>query len=129
LVTAWRHEIKRVVRQPLRGAVAHRIGIDDNRGEEAAMGEVIRLEEIDRERRRSRARVAERAHLERAVALFRENLASAAEALRDAPDAPAQIELLGRIERFAALIRYGLRMLGEAPEGDGLAGPSIVAGH
>ena len=40
------------------------------------MGEVIRLEEIDRERRRSRARVAERAHLERAVALLRENLAS-----------------------------------------------------
>ncbi len=66
------------------------------------MGEVIRLEEIDRERRRSRARVAERAHLERAVALLRENLASAAEALRHAPNAPAQTELLGRIERFAA---------------------------
>ena len=97
------------------------------------MGEVIRLEEIDRERRRSRARVAERAHLERAVALLRENLAAAAEALRDAPAAPAQqahaqIELLGRIERFAAMIRYGLRMLGEAP-GEGLDGPSIVAGR
>jgi type II secretory pathway component PulJ len=91
------------------------------------MGEVIRLEEIDRERRRSRTRVAERAHLERAVALLRENLAGAAEALRDAPQAPEQIELLGRIERFTALIRYGLRMLGEAPGGDGLDGPSIVA--
>lgn len=93
------------------------------------MGEVIRLEEIDRARRRSRARVADRAHLERAVALLRESLAVTAEALRDAPAAPApqaraQIELLGRIERFAAMIRYGLRMLGEAP-GDGLDGPSI----
>ncbi len=88
------------------------------------MGEVIRLEEIDRERRRSRARVAERAHLERAVALLRENLAAAAGALREGPDASVQTELLGRIERFAAMIRYGLRMLGEAP-GDGLDGPSI----
>ena len=88
------------------------------------MGEVIRLEEIDRERRRSRARVAERAHLERAVALLSESLAATADALRDARDAPAQTELLGRIERFAAMIRYGLRMLGEAPD-DGLDGPSI----
>ncbi len=91
------------------------------------MGEVIRLEEIDRERRRSRARVAERAHLERAVALLKQNLASAAEALRDVPDAAAQTELLGRIERFAAMIRYGLRMLHEAP-GDGFEGPSF-SGH
>jgi len=91
------------------------------------MGEVIKLEEIDRERRRSRARVAERAHLERAVGLLKENLVAAAEALRDAPQTPAQSELLGRIERFAAMIRYGLRMLGEAP-GDGLDGPSTVAG-
>jgi hypothetical protein len=91
------------------------------------MGEVIHLEEIDRERRRSRARVAERAHLERAVGLLKENLVAAAEALRDAPQSPAQTELLGRIERFAAMIRYGLRMLGET-SGEGLDGPSIVAG-
>jgi hypothetical protein len=91
------------------------------------MGEVIRLEEIDRERRRSRTRVAERAHLERAVALLRENLAAAAEALRDEPPPPAQIDLLGRIERFTELIRYGLRMLGEAPGGEGLDGPSDLA--
>jgi hypothetical protein len=96
------------------------------------MGEVIRFEEIDRERRRSRVRVAERAHLERAVVLLKENLAATADALRDAPDASvqqarAQIELLGRIERLAAMIRYGLRMLGEAP-GDELDGPS-VSGH
>jgi hypothetical protein len=88
------------------------------------MGEVIRLEEIDRERRRSRARVAERAHLERAIALFRESLASAASALRDEPDAPTQTELLGHIEQFAAMIRYGLRMLGEPPD-DGRDGKSV----
>lgn len=91
------------------------------------MGEVIRLEEIDRERRRTRARVAERAQLERAVAVLRENLATAAGALRDAPSAAVQAELLGRIERLAAMIRYGLRMLGEAP-GDGLDGPYTITG-
>lgn len=91
------------------------------------MGEVIKLEEIDRERRRCRARLAERAHLERAVGLLKENLVAAAEALRDGPQPPAQSELLGRIERLAAMIRYGLRMLGEAA-GDELDGPSTVAG-
>ncbi|HEY2524280.1 MAG TPA: hypothetical protein VGI29_04420 [Candidatus Binataceae bacterium] len=96
------------------------------------MGEVIRLEELDRERRRTRARVAERAHLERAVAMLRENLAAAAAALRDAPDARMQTELLGRIERFAAMIRYGMRMLGGTSAG-GVDGPSVgdrpAAGH
>ena len=82
------------------------------------MGEVIRLQEIDRERRRSRARVAERAHLERAVAVLRENLAAAAMALRDAPASQAQAELLGRVERFAAMIRYGMRMLGDTADRD-----------
>ena len=89
------------------------------------MGELIRLEELDRERRRSRARVAERAHLERAVAVLRENLAAAATALRDAPDARAQTELLGRIERLAAMIRYGMRMLGDS-SGGGVDGPSAA---
>jgi hypothetical protein len=89
------------------------------------MGDVIRLEEIDRERRRSRARVAEREHLERAVAVLRDNLASAAETLRDAPDAPTQAAMLGRVERFAAMIRYGLRMLGEAPGTGGPEGPCV----
>jgi hypothetical protein len=91
------------------------------------MGEVIRLEEIDRERRRNRARVAERVHLERAVELLKENLVAAAEALRDTQQAPTQTELLGRIERFTAMIRYGLRMLGEF-SGEGLDGPSTIAG-
>ena len=91
------------------------------------MGEVIRLEEVDRERRRIRARVAERAQLERAIVILKENLATAAGALRDAPSATMQAELLGRIERFAAMIRYGLRMLGEASD-DGRDSPSTIAG-
>ncbi|HZO81682.1 MAG TPA: hypothetical protein VFB33_08295 [Candidatus Binataceae bacterium] len=81
------------------------------------MGELIRLEEIERARRRTRARVAEREHLERAVAILRENLAAAAQALRDAP-ADEQPGLLSHVEKLAALVRYGLRMLGEAPEAD-----------
>ena len=89
------------------------------------MGEVIRLHEIDQERRRSRARVAERAHLERAVAILRDNLAAAAEALRDAPMAE-QGELLGRVEKLTAMIRYGLRMLGETAD-DGSNDPSRIA--
>ena len=36
------------------------------------MGELIRLEEIDREYRRTRTRLAERAHLARAVAVMKE---------------------------------------------------------
>jgi hypothetical protein len=106
--------------------VADNAGIGDSLRQKAAMGEVIRLEEIDRERRRTRVRVAERAHLERAVAVLKENLAATARELRDAPGRP-QADLLGRIERFAAMIRYGLRMLGEAP-GDELGGPSTIAG-
>jgi hypothetical protein len=106
--------------------VADSARIGDNPRQEAVMGEVIRLEEIDRERRRTRAREAERAHLERALAVLKENLAATAQELRDAPAAP-QADLLGRIERFAAMIRYGLRMLGEAP-GDELGSPSTIAG-
>lgn len=81
------------------------------------MGELIHLQEVDRARRRSRARSAERVHLERAVAILRENLASTAEALRDAP-CGEQAELLGQVEKLAAMVRYGLRMLGEVVDAD-----------
>jgi hypothetical protein len=107
--------------------VADSSRIGDNPRQEAVMGEVIRLEEIDRERRRTRARVAERAHLERAVTVLKENLAATAQELRDAP-AASQADLLGRIERFAAMIRYGLRMLGETPGDELGGGPSTIAG-
>lgn len=89
------------------------------------MGEVIRLQEVDRARRRSRARVAERVHLEHAVAILKENLAAAADALRDAPSAE-QATLLSQVEKLAAMVRYGLRMLGETGDGDAPS-PSKVA--
>jgi hypothetical protein len=71
--------------------------------------------------------MAERAHLERAVTVLKENLAATAQELRDAP-AASQADLLGRIERFAAMIRYGLRMLGETPGDELGGGPSTIAG-
>ena len=45
---------------------------------------------------------------------MRENLAAVAAAMVDAPP-QEQAELLRRIERLAALIRYGMRMLGDPP--------------
>ena len=81
------------------------------------MGELIRLEEIDREYRRTRTRLAERAHLARAVAVMKENLASAAEALRRETDAAGQAELLGKVDRLSAMVRYGLRMLADGHDG------------
>lgn len=79
------------------------------------MGEIIRLHEIDSERRRNRARIAEREHLERAVAVLRNNLARAAQELADAPIA-GQADLLAQVEKLTAMVRYGLRMLGEMPD-------------
>jgi hypothetical protein len=92
---------------------------------ELPMGQVIRLAEIDHERRRSRARVAERDELERAVAILGENLAATAVALREAPIAE-RAELLCRIEKLAAMMRYGLRMLG-VPDFGGLREPHGTA--
>jgi hypothetical protein len=46
--------------------------------------------------------------------LLKENLADAAEQLTAAPRSE-QSELLDRIEKLTALIRYGFRMLGEEP--------------
>jgi type II secretory pathway component PulJ len=77
------------------------------------MGELIRLEEIDREYRRSRVRLAERAHLERAVALMKQNLASAADALRHETDPGAQMEMLATVDKLSSMVRYGLRMLAD----------------
>ena len=87
------------------------------------MAEIIDFEEIQQARRKARARVPERENLERAVQLMRENLAAVAAELADAPR--EHLELLTRIERLAAMIRYGMRMLGE-PTGDRVDGPSSI---
>jgi hypothetical protein len=76
------------------------------------MAEIIYLREIQAERRRGR--IAQRESLERAVQLLRENLADIAAQLAVAP-AAEQSELLDRVEKLAALIRYGRRMLGDDP--------------
>ena len=87
------------------------------------MGELIRLEEIDREYRRTRNRLAQRADLARAVAVMKESLASAAEALRRETDAAGERELLRKVDRLSAMVRYGLRMLA-----DGHGDPEDAAG-
>jgi hypothetical protein len=76
------------------------------------MAEIISFAEIQRARRRAQA--PERPSLERALEILRENLAAAARMLADAP-AAQQPELLSRVEQLAALVRYGMRMLGNDP--------------
>lgn len=77
------------------------------------MAEIIQLAEIQAARRRAERRHSELQNLEFALAIMRENLAVAADRLRDAPTAE-QPELLDRVEHLASMIRYGMRMLGEA---------------
>jgi hypothetical protein len=77
------------------------------------LAEIIQIQEFQAARRRAARRHDEQRSLERALAIMRENLAVAAGDLREAP-AAAQPELLDRIEHLTALIRYGMRMVGEA---------------
>ncbi len=76
------------------------------------MAEIIDFAEIQAARRKARAHGPERENLERAVQLMRENLAAVAAELASAPH-DEQAALLTRVERLAAMIRYGMRMLGE----------------
>jgi hypothetical protein len=85
------------------------------------MAEIIDLAEIQAQRRKARARIPERESLERAVQLMRENLAAAAAEMVDAPR-DAQEELLTRVQRLAAMIRYGMRMLAEPDDVPSSAG-------
>ncbi len=88
------------------------------------MAEIIDFAEIQKARRKARVRGPERENLERAVQLMRENLAAVAAELADAPRGE-QGELLTRVERLAAMIRYGMRMLGETTDA-GLDGPAAI---
>ena len=88
------------------------------------MAEIIDFAEIQKARRKARGRGPERENLERAAQLMRENLAAVAAELADAPRAE-QGELLTRVERLAALIRYAMRMLGETTDA-GLDGPAAI---
>lgn len=82
------------------------------------MAEIIKFAEIQEARRKARARGPERENLERAIQVMRENLAAVAAKLVDAPRGE-QAELITRVERLLAMIRYGMRMLGETSELDG----------
>jgi hypothetical protein len=81
------------------------------------VAEIIQLREIQAARERTQRRLCEHRSLERAVTLVRRSLAAAAERLEQAPVAE-QEELLDRIEKLAAIIRYGMRLLGQMPSSD-----------
>ena len=85
------------------------------------MAEIIDFAEAQAERRRSRACAHEQ--LEHAVAVLKASLATTAQMLVDAP-AQEQHELLTRVERLAAMVRYGLRMLGRSTD-PGLDEPAL----
>ncbi|MGH7863368.1 MAG: hypothetical protein ACREQB_00135 [Candidatus Binataceae bacterium] len=75
------------------------------------MARIIDFAEVRAQRDRARTRAPNRAQLERAVALLRMSLAATAAQLADAP-ADEQPELLQRVERLVALVKYGMCMLG-----------------
>lgn len=79
------------------------------------MGEVIHLREILRQREISHSRARDRESLERAVEILKENLAATAQEIVEAP-AAEQPDLLQRADRLIAMIRYGIRMIGDSPE-------------
>ena len=79
------------------------------------MGELIHIREILREREIARSRARDRESLERALEVFKQNLKAVAGQIEEAP-AAEQSELLARAENLVAMIRYGMRMLGQDPE-------------
>ena len=82
------------------------------------MAEIIQLRELQAARERARRRRSDERSLDGALAIMRDNLAAVAVRLRTAA-ATDQPELLDRIEKLAAMIRYGMRMLGEPAASDG----------
>ena len=80
------------------------------------MGELIYIREqaLRRDIRKSQDRreARERESLERAVQILKQNLHATSVEIVDAP-AYEQADLLDRAEKFIALIRYGMRMLGD----------------
>jgi hypothetical protein len=76
------------------------------------MAEIIQLREFQEARRRTAQRRTDHQSLDQAVQLMRASLADAALELRDA-SAADQFVLLDRIEQLTAMVRYGMRMIGE----------------
>ena len=86
------------------------------------MAEIIQLREILAERRRGRARSAERESLERAIVILKQNLATAAALLNDASTHDALV-IAERVEKLAAMVRYGLQMLADGAENNPAGDP------
>ena len=84
------------------------------------MGEVIYLREFEKARERAVRRPSTHRDLDTAVAIMRDSLAAVADRLRCAPP-HEQPELLDRVEKLAAMIRYGMHMLGATLESGGSA--------
>jgi hypothetical protein len=76
------------------------------------MGEIIQFKDLQAARDRASRRADDHQNIERAVMIMRDNLASVAEQMRNAP-ADQQMELLERVEKLAGMIRYGMIMLGD----------------
>jgi len=81
------------------------------------MGELIHIREKALRRDIAKSHARDRESLKRAVDLIKQNLHATAVEIVDAP-AHAQADLLDRAEKFIALIRYGMRMLGDADDSD-----------
>jgi hypothetical protein len=89
------------------------------------MGEVIQIRDLQAARERAH-RERDYQSIERALGLMRENLAWAADQLRAAP-IDTHAELLDRIEKLAATIRYGMLMLNEPAGGTASQGSNRPA--
>ena len=76
------------------------------------MGELIYIRERARRRDIARSNACDRESLRRAIDILKENLHATSVEIVDAP-LSEQTELLDRAEKFIALIRYAMRMLGE----------------
>lgn len=82
------------------------------------MAQIIDFAEVRGARAAQRAAADERRSLEEAVETIRINLAAVVDRLRDAAG-PQRVELLGRMEKLGAMLRYGVLLLDGSPERDG----------
>jgi len=76
------------------------------------MGELIYIRERALRLDIAKSHARDRESLERAVNILKQNLHATSVEIVDAP-AHEQTDLLERAEKFIALIRYGMRMLGD----------------
>jgi hypothetical protein len=79
------------------------------------VAQIIDFAEIRGAREAQRAADGERRSLEDAVETIRLNLAAVVERLGDAAGAE-RVELLGRMEKLGAMLRYGVLLLDGSPE-------------